>query len=239
MDASQLTEDEMAEVKKDAIDAIRPMLCEKIIAERHFDYLRSKMILTKCDTEEINCRTTSRQRAGEMLDRIALHPKGLDVFIESIRREKTQNFLIEKITNSVQRAKNAKLLTRRDSSCSSCRPAVHGATSLPPDWVSSNIIYCEKEKMSTVLQHPEGESSLPPSNWITASLHSFPLPVMDQGSMPDTVAPSTSFSTILPRPGDPGAPPLPAELQSEPEEVCSSSTDAEFHPLRSRSLSPP
>ncbi|XP_078501666.1 B-cell lymphoma/leukemia 10 isoform X2 [Lissotriton helveticus] len=238
MDASQLTEDEMAEVKKDAIDAIRPMLCEKIIAERHFDYLRSKMILTKCDTEEINCRTTSRQRAGEMLDRIALHPKGLDVFIESIRREKTQNFLIEKITNSVQRAKNAKLLARRDSSCSSCRPAAHEATSLR-DWMSTDSIYWEKEKLSTVLQHPEGESSVPPSNCITASLHSFPLPVMDQGSMVDTVAPSTSFSSILPRPGDPGAPPLPAELHSEPEEVCSSSTDAEFHPLRSRSLSPP
>lgn len=239
MDASQLTEDEMAEVKKDAIDAIRPMLCEKIIAERHFDYLRSKMILTKCDTEEINCRTTSRQRAGEMLDRIVLHPKGLDILIESIRREKTQNFLIEKITNSVQRAKNAKLLARRDSSCSSCRPAGHGATSLLRDWMSTDSIYCEKEKASTVLQHPEGESSAPPSNCITASLHSFHFPVLDQGSMVHTMAPSTSFSAILPRPGDPGAPPLPAELHSEPEEVCTSSTDAEFHPLRSRSLSPP
>ncbi|XP_069497798.1 B-cell lymphoma/leukemia 10 isoform X2 [Ambystoma mexicanum] len=238
MEASQLTEDDMAEVKKDAIETLRPMLCEKLIAERHFDYLRSKTILTKCDTEEIAYKATSRQRAGEMLDRIALHPKGLDMLIESIRRERTQNFLIEKITNSVQRAKNAKLQARREPTCSACGPSPHGTAQSLPNWFNTSSFF-EVGKTSAVLQHPEGESSLSSQNCITASLHSLSLPVMDQGSIGSTSTHSAAFSAILPRPGDPGAPALPAELQSEPEEVCTSSTDVEFHPLRSRSLSPP
>ncbi|TSX17024.1 Mucolipin-3 [Bagarius yarrelli] len=62
MEIHHLTEDEMAEVKKN------------LIAERHFDYLRSKKILTREDTEEIGCRSTRGKRAGKLLDLIAENP---------------------------------------------------------------------------------------------------------------------------------------------------------------------
>ncbi|KAJ7400973.1 hypothetical protein BTVI_100411 [Pitangus sulphuratus] len=104
-----LTEDEMAEVKKDALERMRPYLCDKIIAERHFDYLRSKKILTREDTEEISARSSSRKKTGKLLDYLAENPKGLDALIESIRRERTQNFLLQKITDVVLKVKNEKL----------------------------------------------------------------------------------------------------------------------------------
>lgn len=88
---------------------MRPYLCDKIIAERHFDYLRSKKILTREDTEEISSRSSSRKKTGKLLDYLAENPKGLDALVESIRRERTQNFLLEKITDVVLKVKNEKL----------------------------------------------------------------------------------------------------------------------------------
>lgn len=47
-----------------------------------------------------------------MLDYLHTHrktPKGLDTLVESIRREKTQNFLIQKITDEVLKLRNIKL----------------------------------------------------------------------------------------------------------------------------------
>lgn len=92
-----------------ALERMRPYLCDKIIAERHFDYLRSKKILTREDTEEISSRSSSRKKTGKLLDYLAENPKGLDALIESIRRERTQNFLLQKITDVVLKVKNEKL----------------------------------------------------------------------------------------------------------------------------------
>lgn len=86
--APSLTEEDLTEVKKDALENLRVYLCEKIIAERHFDHLRAKKILSREDTEEISCRTSSRKRAGKLLDYLQENPKGLDTLVESIRREK-------------------------------------------------------------------------------------------------------------------------------------------------------
>lgn len=44
-----------------------------------------------------------------MLDYLQENPKGLDTLVESIRREKTQNFLIQKITDEVLKLRNIKL----------------------------------------------------------------------------------------------------------------------------------
>lgn len=92
-----------------ALERMRPYLCDKIIAERHFDYLRSKKILTREDTEEISSRSSSRKKTGKLLDYLAENPKGLDALVESIRRERTQNFLLQKITDIVLKVKNEKL----------------------------------------------------------------------------------------------------------------------------------
>uniref|UniRef100_A0A2K5E7J7 B-cell lymphoma/leukemia 10 n=1 Tax=Aotus nancymaae TaxID=37293 RepID=A0A2K5E7J7_AOTNA len=147
--APSLTEEDLTEVKKDALENLRVYLCEKIIAERHFDHLRAKKILSREDTEEISCRTSSRKRAGKLLDYLQENPKGLDTLVESIRREKTQNFLIQKITDEVLKLRNLKLEHLKD-----------GATNNLSRSNSDESNFSEKLRASTVMYHPEGESNV-------------------------------------------------------------------------------
>lgn len=88
---------------------LRHYLCDKIRAERHLDYLRSRRILTRDDAEEISCRTTQTKRTAMLLDILAENPRGLDVLTDSIREMRSQNFIIAKITDEVQRAKSEKI----------------------------------------------------------------------------------------------------------------------------------
>uniref|UniRef100_A0A8B9EUP5 B-cell lymphoma/leukemia 10 n=1 Tax=Anser cygnoides TaxID=8845 RepID=A0A8B9EUP5_ANSCY len=127
-----------------ALERMRPYLCDKIIAERHFDYLRSKKILTREDTEEISSRSSSRKKTGKLLDYLAENPKGLDALIESIRRERTQNFLLQKITDVVLKVKNEKL------------EALKGTNNLSRSYSDeSNFFDKTKDKESTQMHHPE------------------------------------------------------------------------------------
>eukprot|EP00075_Anas_platyrhynchos_P029387 XP_027318640.1 B-cell lymphoma/leukemia 10 isoform X1 [Anas platyrhynchos] len=229
-----LTEDEMADVKKEALERMRPYLCDKIIAERHFDYLRSKKILTREDTEEISSRSSSRKKTGKLLDYLAENPKGLDALIESIRRERTQNFLLQKITDVVLKVKNEKLEALKGLSCSTCMTSLYeGTNNLSRSYSDeSNFFDKTKDKESTQMHHPEEDYST--AVFMSAvSLHSMNLPIAETGN-----AESVVFSATLPGPGDPGAPPLPPELQSEQQEPSNSSSDNCFLPLRSRSLQP-
>ncbi|XP_068427547.1 B-cell lymphoma/leukemia 10 isoform X3 [Clinocottus analis] len=201
MDVPQLTEEEMAEIKKDVLTRMRHYLCEKIRAERHLDYLRSRRILTRDDAEEIGCRTTQTKRTAMLLDMLAENPRGLDALIDSIRELRSQNFIITKITDEVQRAKNEKMESLKDGERSPSSSDVAG---------SLNLLSLQK-----------GED------------------------LPSGFA-SSATSSILPRPGDPGAPPLPEEVMVEsPSNIdagapgCTSSGgDPNFQPLRSRSLTP-
>ncbi|XP_006634777.1 B-cell lymphoma/leukemia 10 [Lepisosteus oculatus] len=236
MDVPHLTEDEMAEIKKEALERLRPYLCDKIIADRHFDYLRSKKILTREDTEEISCRTTHRKKTGKLLDYLAENPRGLDALVESIQLGRSMNFIIAKITDEVQKVKNEKIESiKAGASCSTCVPKCVGATNDLSRTLSNDSNF-EKGHDSTLLYHPEGE-------WSSSSsaLGSMNLPCGLDKDVPLSSTVSGSSSAALPKPGDPGAPPLPDELQAEPEGACgsTSSTDALFQPLRSRSLSPP
>ncbi|KTG04629.1 hypothetical protein cypCar_00028447 [Cyprinus carpio] len=206
MDVTHLTEDEMADIKKEAIDRLRPYLVDKIIAERHFDYLRSKKILTREDTEEISCRTTRGRRTSKLLDILAENP-------------------------------------RAGSSANSGYSITKGATN---DFSKMDSDY---DKYSTICYHPEGEGSQS-SSVATGSFNlrygsgrvNEALSVCEgTGSMN---VPS-NISSSLPKPGDPGAPALPEEpdidVQDLDAAVCGStgsSGDANFQPLRSRSLSP-
>lgn len=210
-----------------ALENLRVYLCEKIIAERHFDHLRAKKILSREDTEEISCRTSSRKRAGKLLDYLQENPKGLDTLVESIRREKTQNFLIQKITDEVLKLRNIKLEHMKGLKCSSCEPFPDGATNNFYRSNSNESNFSEKLRASTVMYHPEGESSTARFFSTDSSVN---LPVLEVGR---TENPNFS-STTLPRPGDPGAPPLPPELQLE-EGTCGNSSEM-FLPLRSRAL---
>ncbi|KAG8554204.1 hypothetical protein GDO81_003713 [Engystomops pustulosus] len=103
------------------------------------------MILNIDDTEEIMCQTTSKKKAGEMLDRLAKNPKGLDALIESIRQQRTQDFLIDKILDEVLRVKNSRL-----------------------ESLKSEEKLVSPQTESTVLYHPAEESSLP--NYLSNSL---------------------------------------------------------------------
>ncbi|XP_060088131.1 B-cell lymphoma/leukemia 10 [Heteronotia binoei] len=233
MTERSLSDDEMAEVKKDVLEQLRRYLCEKIIAERHFDYLRSKKILSREDTEEISCRASSRKKAGKLLDYLAEHPKGLDALIESIRLERTQNFLLQKITDAILKAKNEKLESLKELSCSNCRPSLREQTNNLSRSQSneSNFFEKQKDQECTYITHPEMLST---SAFVSAaSLYSMNLPITEVGNAENSV-----FSAALPGPGDPGAPPLPPQLQNEQEEICSTSSDNHFLPLRSRSLLP-
>ncbi|RXN00835.1 B-cell lymphoma/leukemia 10 [Acipenser ruthenus] len=232
MDVPQLTEDEMAEVKKEALERLRPYLCDTIMAERHFDYLRAKKILTREDTEEISCRNTGKKRTGKLLDYLAENPRGLDTLIESIQRGRIQNFIITKITDEVQKVRNERLESMKVRATSCMPPKCMGATNNLSGTFSYDSNY-EKGRDSTLLFHPEGEWS-PGTSTAVCSIN------LQYGSMLEkgTTVTSSSVSSTLPKPGDPGAPALPDELQPEPEGTCrSTSSDAQFQPLRSRSVS--
>ncbi|XP_029931252.1 B-cell lymphoma/leukemia 10 isoform X2 [Myripristis murdjan] len=240
MDVPHLTEDEMAEIKKDVLTKLRHYLCDKIRAERHLDYLRSRRILTRDDAEEICCRTTQSKRTGMLLDFLAENPHGLDALIESIQQTRSQNFIIAKITDAVQKAKTEKLESLRGASGSSSdsKPSTQGTTNDLSRTFSSE---------PTMLFHPVGEAS-PSCSDIVGSLNMSSLKkegdLSSVGGASIAVSSSTSPST-LPRPGDPGAPPLPDELVESSTNMdpgahgCTSTGgDPNFQPLRSRSLTP-
>lgn len=103
----------MAAVDVQVLIRMRHYLCEKIRAKSHLDYLRSRRILTRDDAEEISCRTTQTKRTAMMLDILAENPRGLDALTDSIRELRSQNFIITKITDEVQKAKNEKIESLR------------------------------------------------------------------------------------------------------------------------------
>ncbi|XP_078416790.1 B-cell lymphoma/leukemia 10 isoform X1 [Cetorhinus maximus] len=233
MESVQLTEDEMAEIKKEALEKLRPYLCDKVIAERHFDYLRAKKILSKEDTEEISYQISSRRKTGKLLDHLTENPKGLDTLISSIRREGTQNFLIQRITDEVQKIKNEKLIQKAGTFSSSCETSkdISGTNNLS---VFPSIESNTQRTEANILFHPEGEYSPVPSASPTQS----PVDLRSMSLLEKAVILSnveTMPTTLsLPRPGEPGAPSLPPELEAESEGACSNSSDPEFLPLRSR-----
>ncbi|KAI4874337.1 hypothetical protein NFI96_022195 [Prochilodus magdalenae] len=247
MDASHLSEDEMAEVKKEVLERLRPYLVDKLIAERHFDYLRSKKILTREDTEEISCRSTRGKRAGKLLDLLAENPRGLDTLIESIQRCRTLNFIIVKITDEVQRVKNEKLEALKAAGVSSSGYSASKSSSGASNDLSKTDLY-DYDKCSTMCLHPDGEGS-PASSVMSSSLNLRCVPSRGRDALLDGGAVASlnvsSTSSCLPKPGDPGAPPLPDELEEEVQDIdagacgsTGSSGDANFQPLRSRSLTP-
>ncbi|XP_077471670.1 B-cell lymphoma/leukemia 10 [Stigmatopora argus] len=244
MDVPQLTEDEMAEIKKDVLTRMRHYLCEKIRARCHLDYLRSRRILTRDDAEEINSKNTQTGRTGWLLDILTENPRGLDVLIDSIRELRSQNFVIHKITDEVQKAKNEKLESLRAAASSSSAD-----NSLTPP-CSSQDLSAMFSNQSTLLFRADGQRS--PS---TLNIGALPkVNSLANGGVLTSVgsAATATTSSGLPRPGDPGAPALPEEDELLPESLPESPSEAEeaspgstgsaadpnFQPLRSRCLTP-
>ncbi|XP_077580132.1 B-cell lymphoma/leukemia 10 [Stigmatopora nigra] len=244
MDVPQLSEDEMADIKKDVLTRMRHYLCEKIRARCHLDYLRSRRILTRDDAEEINSKNTQTGRTGWLLDILTENPRGLDVLIDSIRELRSQNFVIHKITDEVQKAKNEKLESLRGAASSSS-----SENSLTPT-CSSQDLSGMLSNQSTLLFQADGQRS--PS---TLNIGALPKvnSLANGGVLTSVGSAAASTSSGLPRPGDPGAPALPVEDELLPEmlpespceeaEAASpgstgSTADPNFQPLRSRCLTP-
>lgn len=232
MEGPHLTEEEMTEIKKDVLIRMRHYLCETIRADRHLDFLRSRRILTRDDAEEISCRTTQRKRTALLLDFLTDNPRGLDALLDSIREMRSQNFIITKLTDELQKVKNEKLESLR---------AVASSSSDSTPTSTSDLSF---SNTSTMLFHPDGEKS-PSTSDLGASLNLMSVQkVAELSSVASSRLPSASPS--LPRPGDPGAPPLPDEILVEsPSNIdaaspgCTSTGgDPNFQPLRSRSLTP-
>ncbi|KAK7945487.1 hypothetical protein WMY93_001215 [Mugilogobius chulae] len=147
---------------------------------------------------------------------------------------RSQNFIITKVTDELQKAKNERLESLRASSSSSSD--VTSTTTTSSDFSFSNT--------STLLFHPDGEKS-PSTSDLGASLNFMSV---QKGAELSSVASANlpSTSSNLPKPGDPGAPPLPDEILVEsPSNLDAASTgcsstggDSNFQPLRSRSLTP-
>lgn len=232
MEGPHLTEEEMTEIKKDVLIRMRHYLCETIRADRHLDFLRSRRVLTRDDAEEISCRTTQRKRTALLLDFLTDNPRGLDALLDSVREMRSQNFIITKLTDELQKAKNEKLESLR---------AVASSSSDSTPTSTSDLSF---SNTSTMLFHPEGEKSASTSD-LGASLN---LMSVQKGAELSSVASAKlpSASPSLPKPGDPGAPPLPDEILVEsPSNIdaaspgCTSTGgDPNFQPLRSRSLTP-
>ncbi|KAM9789396.1 B-cell lymphoma/leukemia 10 [Neosynchiropus ocellatus] len=235
MDVPQLTEDEMAEVKKDVLIRLRPYLCDKIRADRHLDFLRSRRILTRDDAEEISRRTTQTKRTAWLLDILAENPHGLDALIDSIREMRSQNFIVVKLTDEVQKARNEKLESLRAAACST------PAASVPSSSLDLSRTFSTE---STLLFHPEGEQSLSaPDAAGSLKLRSFQKSDVSLSAPGVSVASCATSAGSLPKPGDPGAPPVPDEALESTADMdvgspgCTSS-GGDFQPLRSRSLTP-
>lgn len=232
MEGPHLTEEEMTEIKKDVLIRMRHYLCETIRADRHLDFLRSRRVLTRDDAEEISCRTTQRKRTALLLDFLTDNPRGLDALLDSVKEMRSQNFIITKLTDELQKAKNEKLESLR---------AVASSSSDSTPTSTSDLSF---SNTSTMLFHPEGEKSASTSD-LGASLN---LMSVQKGAELSSVASANlpSASPSLPKPGDPGAPPLPDEILVEsPSNIdaaspgCTSTGgDPNFQPLRSRSLTP-
>lgn len=222
----------MTEIKKDVLIRMRHYLCETIRADRHLDFLRSRRVLTRDDAEEISCRTTQRKRTALLLDFLTDNPRGLDALLDSVKEMRSQNFIITKLTDELQKAKNEKLESLR---------AVASSSSDSTPTSTSDLSF---SNTSTMLFHPEGEKSASTSD-LGASLN---LMSVQKGAELSSVASANlpSASPSLPKPGDPGAPPLPDEILVEsPSNIdaaspgCTSTGgDPNFQPLRSRSLTP-
>lgn len=106
----------------------------------------------------------------------------------------------------------------------------------------SKADFYDYDKCSTVCLHPDGERS-PASSVMSSSMNLSFAVNQQKDSMSVSGAASLTTTSSLPKPGDPGAPPLPDDITGEDQDAeagacgsTGSSGDANFLPLRSRSL---
>lgn len=102
---------------------------------------------------------------GSLPDYLEENPKGLDTLAESIRREKTHNFLIQKITDEVLKLWNIKLERLTGRKCSICEPFAARVTNNLARSSSDESDFSEKERpLSCTTRKGTQHRSLPPQS---------------------------------------------------------------------------
>lgn len=86
----------------------RAYLCKYLNPCDHFDYLRSKKVLTRDDQEVIKNEPSQSTKAGKMLDILQTKgPEGYEALVLSIQKNKTQTFLVTMLNTEFESRKNA------------------------------------------------------------------------------------------------------------------------------------
>lgn len=102
MDPRELWDaEDQLEIQVEVLERLRSFLCQKLVAERHVDFLRSRHVLSREDAEDICNHASSTRRAGRMLDYVAKVPQGLGALLASIRSWRTQDFVAERIAREL------------------------------------------------------------------------------------------------------------------------------------------
>ena len=95
-------------VKRNILEEKRSYLCKSLNPEDHFDFLRSKSILTKDDQDVIRNEVTRTAKAGKLLDILLTKgPKAYEMLVFSIHRNGTQNFLVKMLNKEFENKKNS------------------------------------------------------------------------------------------------------------------------------------
>lgn len=105
--------------KRYILDEKRSYLCKYLNPEDHFDFLRSKFIITRDDSENIKKETTQTSKVGKLLDILLTKgPQAYEMLVLSIQRNKTQTFLVEMLNKEFEKRKNALIALLKDKQCS-------------------------------------------------------------------------------------------------------------------------
>ncbi|KAJ8000700.1 hypothetical protein DPEC_G00183080 [Dallia pectoralis] len=214
-----VTDGDMEEIKNEALERLRPYLCEKLVAERHLDYLRSQRVLTRDDAEDICCRGGNAKKTVRMLDYLSENPRGLDCLVESFCRVRTKDFVIVKITSEVETVKERRAVLLEAAATSSL-VCTCGKGGLFVSFQSNSEGMCSCESTSSQASFTNSKDTHGQSE------AAFSWSALHEGM-------NVSTAPLLPKPGEQGGPLVPTE-DIEPGTFWSESTD-QFHTLRSYS----
>ncbi|MBN3297154.1 BCL10 protein, partial [Amia calva] len=158
-----------------------------------------------------------------MLDFLAENPKGLDTLIESIHKIGTQDFVITKIINEIQKVKSERNKAGRSPSPRSTFAVDSGVNIDTSSTHSSSLYYSEQQWNPNITSLDSLNLSSGAGMEVGAPLRSI----------------SLSSAASLPRPGDLGAPLIPEDSEAVPHSWSSSGSDDQFQTLRCHSLLAP
>ena len=106
---NKLDQDQLCQISREILEMHRTSLVENIDPENHFPVLKSRNVITSSECDEIS-QLSSRHRRAERLVEI-LTTRGNDGYLalaESMVREKTQMFLLQKLNRSFESQRRKK-----------------------------------------------------------------------------------------------------------------------------------